>query len=310
MEKTPTYTGYGHGKLLLTGEYAVLDGAKALAVPTRLGQRFTALGTADRGLRWTALDHFGGSWFDARFSSLASSTGDPVGQRILQLLRAADDLRAGCTAPLFAGTAVRTQLEFDRAWGLGSSSTLVHCLAEYLRVDPYQLLDATFGGSGYDIACAGAAGAVVYVRNTGDPEPDVRPAPHWPPPWARDTFFIYRNRKQNSREGIRRYRKQVAGKDQELLRQVSALTERLLSQPLPLRTAAQILRQHERVIGGAIATEPVQESLFPDFRGAVKSLGAWGGDFMWALPEPGVDTVAYFNARGYRVVIPYDEMVL
>ena len=29
---------YSHGKLLLTAEYAVLDGAKALALPTKLGQ--------------------------------------------------------------------------------------------------------------------------------------------------------------------------------------------------------------------------------------------------------------------------------
>ena len=29
---------YSNGKLLLTGEYVVLDGAKALAVPTKFGQ--------------------------------------------------------------------------------------------------------------------------------------------------------------------------------------------------------------------------------------------------------------------------------
>ena len=29
---------YGHGKLLLTGEYFVLDGAMALALPTTVGQ--------------------------------------------------------------------------------------------------------------------------------------------------------------------------------------------------------------------------------------------------------------------------------
>ena len=33
-----TQTFYSNGKLLLTGEYVVLDGAKALAVPTRFGQ--------------------------------------------------------------------------------------------------------------------------------------------------------------------------------------------------------------------------------------------------------------------------------
>ena len=37
MEKTY----YSNGKLLLTGEYVVLDGAEALAVPTRFGQNLT-----------------------------------------------------------------------------------------------------------------------------------------------------------------------------------------------------------------------------------------------------------------------------
>ena len=32
---------YSHGKLLLTGEYLVLDGALALAVPCKLGQSLT-----------------------------------------------------------------------------------------------------------------------------------------------------------------------------------------------------------------------------------------------------------------------------
>ena len=32
---------YSHGKLLLTGEYVVLDGAKALAIPTNKGQYLT-----------------------------------------------------------------------------------------------------------------------------------------------------------------------------------------------------------------------------------------------------------------------------
>jgi mevalonate kinase len=36
---------YAPGKLLITGEYAVLDGAWALALPTRLGQTLTVTPT-------------------------------------------------------------------------------------------------------------------------------------------------------------------------------------------------------------------------------------------------------------------------
>ena len=35
---TNKHTFYSNGKLLLTGEYVVLDGANALAVPTKYGQ--------------------------------------------------------------------------------------------------------------------------------------------------------------------------------------------------------------------------------------------------------------------------------
>ena len=45
--QTKTQTFYGHGKLLLTGEYAVLDGAKALSIPTRFGQSLEVTSIAD-----------------------------------------------------------------------------------------------------------------------------------------------------------------------------------------------------------------------------------------------------------------------
>ena len=52
------------------------------------------------------------------------------------------------------GTRVETQLEFPREWGLGSSSTLISNLGLWAETDPYDLLSATLGGSGYDIAAA------------------------------------------------------------------------------------------------------------------------------------------------------------
>jgi hypothetical protein len=48
--------------------------------------------------------------------------------------------------------------------------------------------------------------------------------------------------------------------------------------------------------------------LFDDFRGVIKSLGAWGGDFVLAISKD--NPTAYFKERGYEVVIPYSEMIL
>ncbi len=59
-------TYYGHGKLLLTGEYAVLDGADALAIPTKLGQSMTIKKTRGSDLIWESLQPDGEPWFNAQ----------------------------------------------------------------------------------------------------------------------------------------------------------------------------------------------------------------------------------------------------
>ncbi|WP_420459423.1 GYDIA family GHMP kinase [Neolewinella sp.] len=304
---------YYHGKLLLTGEYFVLDGATALAIPTKAGQRFTvtpfpsptryeltwSVGGVSTSRPIRSHSFHAGEWNEPR------PGGEPVRDRLLQLFHAAEQLKPGCTEEGLVGKHVHCYLEFEPSWGLGSSSTLVSFLAEFLGVDPYALLAGTFGGSGYDLACATAAGPILYKRGESG-RPLVSPIT-WRPDWLRQTYFVYRNRKQDSRQGIRAYRAadvapQVAG-------EVSELTG-LLQVALHLRTAARLLERHERLIAEALALHPVQET-FPDFPGTLKSLGAWGGDFIWALSEqPREQLRAYFAERGYGTFIPYHDMAL
>ncbi len=54
--------------------------------------------------------------------------------------------------------------------------------------------------------------------------------------------------------------------------------------------------------------ERIQDQLFPDFDGFVKSLGAWGGDFVMAGGEG--DIPSYFRVKGYGTVLRYRDMVL
>ena len=68
------------------------------------------------------------------------------------------------------------------------------------------------------------------------------------------------------------------------------------------------MRKHEAIIGGIIKQEPVQKQLFPDYFGDVKSLGAWGGDFVLATGTE--DTPSYFKKKGFETVLSYKEMVL
>ena len=69
---------YSHGKLLLTGEYVVLDGAKALAVPTNKGQYLTVKPIKERKLSWRSFDENNHVWFEDEFllDDLKTETSD------------------------------------------------------------------------------------------------------------------------------------------------------------------------------------------------------------------------------------------
>ena len=55
---------YAKGKILLTAEYAVLGGAKALALPTKLGQSLEVIKTSTGKLEWKSIDVNGKVWYE------------------------------------------------------------------------------------------------------------------------------------------------------------------------------------------------------------------------------------------------------
>ena len=65
---------------------------------------------------------------------------------------------------------------------------------------------------------------------------------------------------------------------------------------------------HEALLSNILSLTPVKKALFPDYPGSIKSLGAWGGDFILATAEEAPD--AYFRNKGYETIIPYQKMVL
>ena len=54
--KYKTLSFYGRGKLLLTSEYAVLSGARALALPCQKGQKLTFEPLDSNELLWESFD--------------------------------------------------------------------------------------------------------------------------------------------------------------------------------------------------------------------------------------------------------------
>ena len=300
------------GKLLLTGEYAVLDGAKGLAVPTSYGQSLSVESIGERLIKWESLDLEGQTWFSANFSlsrtlekhiGIIDTSDKKIATRLLQILKCMREMNP----KIFdndPGYIIKSQLDFPRDWGLGSSSTLISNLAQWSGIDPYQLLSKTFGGSGYDIACALSDSPLTYqLKNSNE---RVVTSVSFDPSFKNQLYFIHLNKKQNSREGITRY-KSKGSVDRDALQQISAISEEMIAcESLP--KFQQLMKRHEDIISALIDLPPVNEKLFPDFSGQLKSLGAWGGDFIMAASEE--DVSSYFKSKGYPTVISYEQMCL
>ena len=320
---------YSHGKFLLTGEYLVLKGALSLAVPLKLGQslQVTLADTNTHRLHWIASQPEK-PWFSVLFDSETLqplSTDDPTkAEKLSSILNAVRQLKP--QAFLGCDLRFRTHLDFDPNWGLGSSSTLIANLARWANVNPYELLKLSFGGSGYDIACATAEGPIYYqlvdarsaLRLAQWPkvvEPVEMPTPmieriDFNPPFAEHLYFVYQGQKQSSSKEIKAF---LAKADPiDLQKDIEAVSE--ISKSLVrcgnLDEFCMLMQCHERIISRCIGQEPVQKH-FPDFEGVLKSLGAWGGDFILAATNWDRDQVkAYFKGKGLEVIFGYNELVL
>jgi hypothetical protein len=288
------------------------------------------LGIADSGLgdtdalHWRSLDEKGECWFEAKFAPEnfeASEATDPaIAGRLQKILQEARNLNPtfllDCQPqrgelPTANPKGVNCQLEFPRLWGLGTSSTLIHLIAQWAEVDPFELSSRTFGGSGYDIACAGADGPILYQLDGGKP---VVEACDFYPPFHNSLYFIYLGKKQDSREGIKNYRFTTDHLRFTILPELIAKVSNLNKQFLAAQTLADfddLIWQHETLVAETIGLPRAKSLFFSDFWGEIKSLGAWGGDFVLATSDrPVEETRSYFNEMGFEVFLPFDELVL
>ncbi|MCB0577288.1 MAG: hypothetical protein KDC61_22200 [Saprospiraceae bacterium] len=310
MDTTPAYFDTrARGKLLLTGEYFVLDGAEALAMPVRYGQTLRVEPGEDAVLDWTSCEQDGMEWFRARFSLpglLLQDTTDTQTATTLKSILEACRRQKPAFLSGSGGIQVTTEVDFPRSWGLGTSSTLIAAMARWAGVDPYAVLFSTLGGSGYDVACAYAVGPLFYRLD--DKVPQVQEA-SFRPGFSEGLYFVHLTQKQDSREGIRHYRDRGMI-DKTLIEEVSQLS-RLFVQAESIAELDRVIRQHEKVVSFVTELPRARDLYFGDFWGEVKSLGAWGGDFVLVTSEaPEAETRAYFAERGYHTFISWADMAI
>jgi predicted GIY-YIG superfamily endonuclease/mevalonate kinase len=295
-----------HGKLLLTAEYVVLDGALSLAVPTKYGQSL-GIETIDKPiLDWKSFDEKGRVWFEHLFSfdEIASSQAPrkDVKYRLIQILNAAKQLNPDFLNPEI-GLKITTKLDFPRNWGLGTSSTLINNIAQWAQVDAYKLLELTFGGSGYDIACAQNNNPITYQLVNRKP---IVKQVDFNPSFKDNLYFVYLNKKQNSRDGIAHY-KANKGHIASEISEIGDITSKIINCS-DLEVFEKLIHAHEGIISKITKQTTVKSLFFNDFGGSIKSLGAWGGDFILVTSKN--DPTPYFKKKGLDTIIPYNNMVL
>jgi len=293
------------GKILLSGEYLVLDGATALGLVSRMGQSIRVEADPQSPpwtLSWTALDMDGKPWMEAALVlenecwSLSDDSAEvPENQRLMQGLQAVWDLASEkqisksspstsakqSPAHFLAQTGLRvtTSLEFPRRWGLGSSSTLIALLAEWWDVDARRLYAMVQNGSGYDLEIALSGRSMLFNR-----EPlQIQTLDFHVPPGSM-LRLVDPGSKQISSAEVSRYRNLSLQTRTEAVPRISKISEALAKGPT-IQEMLNLLRDHDEILEGVLGQPCLHTTEGNGFPGRLKSLGAWGGDLFLAASD-------------------------
>ena len=300
---------YSNGKLLLTGEYLVIDGAEALAVPTQKGQALTVneMGKGSQ-LIWKSLTYDEKCWLEVNFSlpdfSIEKSSDQNKSNWLQKLLISVRELNPNFLTNTNS-IEDQTTLDFPRNWGLGSSSTLINNVAQWAQIDPFSLHFKISNGSGYDIACAKEDSPIVY--STKHEIQTITPI-QLEKSFFDQVFFVHLNKKQNSFDAVTSYNDVKTGIEiQDCIESLNQITNKFI-QADSLKNWEQAMNEHEHLLSNVLEQETIKEKLFPMYPNSIKSLGAWGGDF--AMVTGTSSDINYFILKGYDTIVPWKEMVL
>ncbi len=301
------------GKLMISGEYLVLAGANALAMPVSYGQTLHIESAPSKNIcvewktiiqenQWLVFS-FHGTGLHADESAMTASQETSV-RFIQSILLAAKQIN-----PSFLSEGrvwhVRSALDFKLDWGLGSSSSLISNIAWWAGVNPFDLFYQIASGSGYDIACARSKKPILYTYTGKNKYPLIKPV-DFNPPFSDHMVFLYSGKKQDSARSIRDFN--PAAVPDAIIAQISDLSEQMASSN-HLKDFMEMMRLHENILGECLGMRPVQQKYFTDFSGVVKSLGAWGGDFLLAVADMDQKKIIrYFQDKGYDPVFTFEEM--
>ncbi|MCX6231787.1 MAG: GYDIA family GHMP kinase [Bacteroidetes bacterium] len=297
-----------NAKLLISGEYLVMNGAKALAFPLCFGQEMCVNLFPEPLLKWKSkqLDDI---WFTASFNlynfEVISTSDDRIANELSCMLQFARNLNEEFLLTR-NGYTVEVNADYPLEWGLGSSSTLISMLARWANVNEYALFRMISAGSGYDLACATQQQPVFYqlvnnmpVITTAEVGNGIK----------KHCLFAYLGNKQNTNHEIEQYNKS-ANPASEVIHRISELSDNFCKASDSYEITA-VMDEHEAVMSSVLNKTAIAMQRFPAFNGSVKSLGAWGGDFaMFAGHQPIEAMREEIKQFGITTIFSYDELLI
>ena len=294
-----------NGKILLCSEYLVLEGAKAIALPSKLTQDLQVTKCENKIIEWQSFDENNDLWFEEKFYFSGSDLKydgekNKTSEKILLLFKyllKTKDIKD------ILGNKFLTKLNFKREWGLGTSSTFVNNLAKWAKTDPYKLLFSAFNGSGYDIACCDVKNPILYQKKQSSISIENI---IFNPPFIENLYLVYLEKKQNTQTSIINYLN-IKSDRKHLIEKANFIAEEIIKCK-DLNQFEELIVEHENIIASATSQEPIHRSFFSAYRqGKIKSLGAWGGDFILVTSKN--NDLSFFKNKGYNTILKLSDLV-
>lgn len=289
---------------MITGEYFVLRGAKSLLLPTKFFQDMTVSKlNKEPIISWESYDHNHKKWFSVQFNlPYITIVGEKTEQKFF--LKKILDFVVKKIPKIFddnSGLKIKTRMDFQRNWGLGSSAILINNLSNYFGLDPFEISKNVTNSSGADIASVVNSKPITYSLSNEKP---LYKHVNFKPEFSKNLLFVFLNKKQSSSKEVERF-KSLKINDSEI-NSITQITNEILNCK-EIDDFNYLINEHEEIISNKIKRKTVKNLLFKDFNGSIKSLGAWGGDFVLACSEN--NSKNYFKRKGFETSFSFNEIL-
>lgn len=293
------------GKLLLFGEYLVLRGAKSLVMPLHYRQTLTISPYPSENILWKCFEK-GIEWLEIEFSpelEFIKSTDEKKGIIVQSLLQLIQKERPSLK---IAGLHFHFEIDFDRNFGFGTSSTFLSLLSQWSRVNPYLLMEKSFGGSGFDLAAATARGPLIYQTEglSNDAKRKIETV-KIPEEISKQLLFVYTGKKKKTRGEVSNFEKMKTSQHQ--INEMNNIIDKALANDI--ENFEVQMKRSELLLSTILGVSTIQSTYFSDYPFAVKSLGAWGGDFIMAAFRKEEDARNYFLEKGMNPIFNYQHLI-